>query len=105
MSSEKRAFCITTFFSATSSLTSPGRTKNRPSGAHRAVRLMSIALAALSSKLEAPSCAPARPLLTIRQVGNGPVAKNGERSLGQPTLDEEHTALESQVRECYGRCA
>jgi SMODS and SLOG-associating 2TM effector domain family 4 len=26
-------------------------------------------------------------------------------SLGQPSLDEEHAVLESQVRECYGRCA
>jgi hypothetical protein len=25
--------------------------------------------------------------------------------LAQPILDDEHTALESQVRECYGRCA
>ena len=25
--------------------------------------------------------------------------------MAQLTLDEEHTALESQVRECYGRCA
>ena len=25
--------------------------------------------------------------------------------MAQPILDDEHTALESQVRECYGRCA
>jgi hypothetical protein len=25
--------------------------------------------------------------------------------LGQPSLDDEHVAIESQVRECYGRCA
>jgi SMODS and SLOG-associating 2TM effector domain family 4 len=39
-------------------------------------------------------------------ITNGRDAKNGERSLALSTpVEDERYVLESQVRECYGRCA
>jgi hypothetical protein len=43
-------------------------------------------------------------LLTAQDMA-GLVGKNGEKCLDQPSLDDERTAIESQIRECFGRCA
>ena len=79
--------------------------KTKPFGARQAVARMSRETALLNTRLEVLICVRSRQFNTMITTIRGREDRNGERYLAPSILNDERYALESQVRECFGRCA
>src|SRR5205814_1639799 len=81
------------------------RTKSKQFGERRVAARMSLGMASLNIKPEAPICALLRQFDITTTSIHGPEGRNGEKYLDHSILNDERYAFESQVRECFGRCA